>query len=100
MEIQITAIHFEPGDELRKYITDRINGLHDDYGKFTNAEVSLRETHPGEPENKEVMVSLMYPGAPDQVATEKRDTYEEALNACTEALKKELEKLKDRNRPI
>ncbi len=97
MEVSITAIHFEMSEELKEFITGRLDNLHERFGKITSAEVTLRVIRPDIPGNKQVMVSLMYPEAPDQVATKEADTFEEATDACIEALKKELEKTKDKD---
>lgn len=100
MEVQINAIHFELGDELKNMVKERLSEIERYYAKTTNAVVTLREIRPGIPDNKEVMVSLMFPDAPDIVATKTGNTYEEATDACLDSLKRQLDKLKNRNRPI
>lgn len=61
-----------------------------------SAEVSLRVVKPETALNKEVIISLMVPQKPDQVATKTADTFEEAVDLCLEALDKQLEKVKDK----
>ncbi len=100
MDISITAIHFDLTEGLKKMINERIDELKDFYGRITNATVTLREIKPGIPDNKEVMVSLMFPDAPDQVAVKTGDSYSEAMDSCLDALKRQLERLKERNRQI
>lgn len=96
METKINAIHFDISEKLTSFINKKIDKLTRRYPNVMSAEVSLRVVKPETALNKEAIVSLIVPQEPDQVATKTADTFEEAIDLCTEALDRQLEKVKNK----
>ena len=92
MEIKINAIHFDATEKLN----DFINKKGEKRGKYneeiSNAEVILKVVKPETAMNKEASVRLNVPRNEDLFANKVADTFEEAIDNCGDALKKQLEK--------
>lgn len=98
MEVQIKAIHFEISDKLIAFVNKKIDKLGRRYETVTNAEVNFRLIKPETAMNKEAGVLLCVPGSPDLFASKTADTFEEALDLSLDALERQLEKIKEKDK--
>ena len=88
MDIKINAIHFEATEKLN----DFINKLGKYNEEISNAEVILKVVKPETAMNKEASVRINVPRSEDLFASKVADTFEEAIDNCVDALKRQLEK--------
>ena len=92
MEIKINAIHFEATEKLSDFINKKVEKLGKYNEEIANAEVVLKVVKPETAMNKEASVRLKGPRSEDLFASKVCDTFEEAIDNCADALKKQLEK--------
>ncbi len=92
MEVKINAIHFEATEKLNDFINKKVEKLVKYNEEITNAEVILKVVKPETAMNKEASVRLKVPRSEDVFANKIADTFEEAIDNCVDALKKQLEK--------
>lgn len=96
MDLTINAIHFEATEKLKEFIAKKIARLTHRYPMVMSVDVSLRVVKPETAMNKQVIITLAVPGAPDLVADKTADTFEEAVDVSIEALGTQLEKVKNK----
>lgn len=97
MEIRVQSIHFEATEKLHEFIEKKVGKFAKTCGEETKAEVVLKVVKPETALNKEVQVNLTMPGG--KLHAEKTcDTFEEAIDLCCEALKRQAEKFQDKRR--
>ena len=92
MDIKINAIHFEATEKLNDFINKKVDKLVKYNEEISNAEVVLRVVKPETAMNKEASVRLKVPRNDDMFASKVADTFEEAIDNCVDALKRQLEK--------
>lgn len=92
MEIKINAIHFEATEKLNDFINKKVEKLSKYNEEIGNAEVVLKVVKPETAMNKEASVRLKVPRSEDVFASKVADTFEEAIDNCVDALKRQLEK--------
>ena len=96
MEIKVQSIHFNATEKLQAFIDKKV-------GKFAKscedgkAEVVLKVVKPETAMNKEVQIRLSLPGGTLQ-AEKVCDTFEEGVDQCCEALQRQVEKFKEKQR--
>lgn len=96
MEIRVQSIHFDATEKLQAFIEKKV-------GKFAktceeaSAEVVLKVVKPETAHNKEVQIRLTMPGG-SLHAEKTADTFEEAIDQCCEALKRQNEKFQEKQR--
>jgi ribosomal subunit interface protein len=92
MDIKINAIHFEATEKLNDFINKKVEKLAKHNELVNTAEVILKVVKPETAMNKEASVRLSIPRSEDLFANKVADTFEEAIDNCMDALKKQLEK--------
>ncbi len=92
MEVKINAIHFEATDKLNDFINKKVEKLVKHNELISTAEVILKVVKPETAMNKEASVRLNIPRSEDLFASKVADTFEEAIDNCVDALKRQLEK--------
>ena len=92
MDIKINAIHFEATEKLNDFINKKVDKLVKYNEEISNAEVILKVVKPETAMNKEASVRLKVPRNDDMFASKVADTFEEAIDNCVDALKRQLEK--------
>ena len=92
MEVKINAIHFEATEKLVDFINKKVDKLAKKIELVSSAEVILKVVKPETAMNKEASVRLTVPRSEDLFASKVADTFEEAIDNCLDALKKQLEK--------
>lgn len=94
MKVQVQSIHFDADVKLIDFIQMKLDKLETFYDRTVDAEVILRVNNQGV-ENKTVEIKLNLPG--DQLFAEKTNgSFEAATDLCTEALRKQIKKHKEK----
>lgn len=94
MKVQVQSVHFDADTQLIEFIQKKLDKLETFYDRTIDAEVILRLNNEGA-ENKTVEIKLNLPG--DQLFAEKSDgSFEAATDHCTEALRRQIRKHKDK----
>ena len=97
MEIKIKSIHFDATEQLHAFIEKKLAKLEKNNDRIGKVEVSLKVVKPETAKNKETSVRLLIPGG-ELHAEKVCDTFEEGVDLCLDALKKQLEKIKDKRK--
>ena len=92
MKLQIHSIHFDADVKLLDFIQKKADKLETFYEQIVDGEVFLRLNN-SKVENKTVEIKLNLPGN-QLFAKEEAKTFEEATDQATEALRRQLRKLK------
>ena len=92
MEVKINAIHFEATEKLNDFINKKVDKLAKKNELVSTAEIILKVVKPEPAMNKAASVRLTVPRSEDLFASKVADTFEEAIDNCMDALKKQLEK--------
>ncbi|MDE6715123.1 MAG: ribosome-associated translation inhibitor RaiA [Muribaculaceae bacterium] len=94
MKVTINAIHFDASDKLVNFINRKVEKLAKHHDSIFDAEVTLKVVKPETAMNKEAGVKISYPDQVVVFASKTANTFEEAIDDCVDALKKQLEKVK------
>ena len=93
MKVMINSVHFKADQKLEDFITQKVEKLCAKYSEVISAEVTLKLDNTDSPENKIADVRLVLRGD-DLYASKQSKSFEESIDACIDALKKQLEKYK------
>lgn len=97
MDIRIQAIHFDASEQLLAFIQKKAGKLEKFSEDIKKVEVSLKVVKPETAENKEVSIKVTVPTS-ELFANKVCDTFEEAIDQCTDVLSKQLIKYKEKLR--
>ena len=92
----INSVHFKADQKLEVFITEKVEKLCSKYSEVISAEVTLKLDNTDTPENKIADIRLVLRGD-DLYASKQSKSFEESVDACIDALKKQLEKYKGKN---
>jgi len=94
MKVQVQSIHFDADVKLTDLIQRKLDKLETFFDKAIDAEVILKLNNEGI-ENKTVEIKLNLPG--DQLfAAKSNGSFEAATDLCTEALRRQVKKYKEK----
>ena len=96
METKIKAIHFDATEKLQLFINKKVDKLVKHHEEISDVEVNLKVVKPETAMNKEAAIKLFVPQRDDLFASKVADTFEESVDMCIDALKRQLDKTKDR----
>lgn len=96
METNIKAVHFDISDKLVDFLNKKIEKISKRNESVAKVDVVLTLVKPETVKNKEVGVKLTVPGHGELFASKTADTFEEAFDLAVDALKPQLEKIKDK----
>ena len=96
MNIKINDIHFTADQALVDFLNKKVNKLDTFFEGIIGAEVILKVIKPETANNKEVELKLSIPGNDYLFAKKQADTFEEAAILAIEAVKRQLEKFKEK----
>ena len=85
MEIRIQAIHFDATKQLEAFIQKKVSKLEQYFDGILLAEVTLKVVKPETALNKNAAILLKIKNS-DCFAEKTKDTFEEAIDECVEAL--------------
>jgi ribosome hibernation promoting factor len=99
MEIKIHSIHFDADKKLIDFINNKVKKLIQFYDNIIGVEVFLRVEKDQGTENKLAEIRLDIPGN-DIFAKKKSKAFEESIDICLEAIKRQLTKFKEKQRGV
>ena len=97
MQININAVHFKADKKLESFITEKLQKIGKFHESIIGSEVTLKLENTDKPENKIAEIRLKVRGN-DLISTKQCKTFEEATDLALDALRKQLEKIKDKKR--
>ncbi|MGK7391779.1 MAG: ribosome hibernation-promoting factor, HPF/YfiA family [Candidatus Cyclobacteriaceae bacterium M2_1C_046] len=92
MKLQVHSIHFDADQKLLNFIQKKVDKLEKFYDRMVDGEVYLKLNNNGH-ENKTVEIKINTPGN-QLFAKEDSSSFEKATNNATEALRRQVRKLK------
>ncbi len=95
MKVNINPIHFKIDKKLDEYINEKITKLSKFHQEIISSDVILKLENSPTPENKIVEIKLVISGN-DLFATKKAKTFEEATDLAVDALRRQIEKTKEK----
>ncbi len=97
MKVQVQSVHFDADTKLIDFIQKKLDKLDTFYDRTIDAEVILKVNNEGI-ENKTVEIKLNVPG--EQLFAQKTNgSFEAATDHCTEALRRQIKKHKEKMLP-
>lgn len=96
METNIKAVNFDISEKLVDFINKKIEKISRRNESVSKVSVNLTVVKPETSMNKEAGVKLTVPGHGELFASKVADTFEEAIDLSLDALKPQLEKIKDK----
>jgi putative sigma-54 modulation protein len=97
MEIRVQSIHFDATEKLQAFIEKKLGKVAKSCEQATGADVILKLVKPETAQNKTVQVAVSLPGG-HLHADKTCDTFEEGIDLCVEALLRQIEKYKEKQR--
>ena len=95
MKININSVHFKADQKLETFITEKVEKLNKLHDGILGAEVALKLENTEAPENKTVDIRMNIRGN-DARAGKTAKSFEEATDLAVDALKKQLQKTKEK----
>lgn len=95
MDIKFSSVHFSADKKLIQFISEKVNKLSHFFEGIIGAEVTMKLENTQELENKMVEIRLMVPGY-DLFAKKQNKTFEEAADEVIDALRKQVQKHKEK----
>ena len=96
MKVMINSVHFKADQKLEEFITEKVEKLCAKYSEVIGAEVTLKLNNIDTPDNKIADIRLVLRGD-DLYASKQSKSFEESIDTCIDALKKQLEKYRGKN---
>lgn len=96
MEVNIKAIHFDIAEKLVDFINKKLEKITRRYEAISGIDVNLTLVKPETAKNKEAAIKMTIPGSADIFASKTADSFEEAFDLALDALKPQLEKIKEK----
>jgi putative sigma-54 modulation protein len=96
MEIKINSVHFTADQKLVDFINKKVSKLDIFFEGIINAEVTLKVEKPESSNNKISELKLSIPSNGYLFAKKQADSFEEATDLAIDAIKKQLDKFKDK----
>ena len=95
MKININSVHFKADQKLETFITEKVEKLNKLHDGILGAEVALKLENTEAPENKTADIRMNIRGY-DARASKTAKSFEEATDQAIDALKKQLQKSKEK----
>lgn len=99
MNIKITSLHFKADQKLEGFISEKLDKLTKIHDGIIGTEVTLKIENTEKPDNKTVEVRTKIRGN-DALASKTAKTFEQATDDVVEALRKQLQRVKDKERGL
>lgn len=97
MRITIQSIHFTAADKLKAHLQRRCDKLDQFFDRIIDGDVFLKVRDEVKGENKFVEIKVRVPGE-TLIAKEQGSSFEQAADLCTDKLKTQLLKFKEKLR--
>lgn len=95
MNVKINAVKFRADEKLLSFVEEKVTKLDRHLPNALEAEVTLKVDKPESENNKQAEIRLVIKGN-DLFASKQADTFEEAVMLSIDALKPQIEKIKDK----
>jgi len=99
MNIKIHSIHFDADVKLKSFIESKVQKLIRVYDDIIGAEVFLRLVKSQKTNNKVAEIKVDIPGS-DLFAKKQSKSFEESTDVAIDALRKQLQKFKEKQRGV
>jgi len=96
MEIKINSVHFNADQKLVDFVNKKVSKLDTFLDGIINAEVILKVLKPETANNKVSELRISIPANGYLFAKKQADTFEEATDLAIEAVRKQLDKYKEK----
>lgn len=97
MNILFNSVHFKADQKLENFISEKVEKLAKIHEGIIGVDVTLKVENGDKPENKTAEIRMKIPGN-DAIAHKTAKTFEEATDEVIDALKKQLLKIKEKQR--
>ncbi len=95
MRAKINSVHFKTDSNLEDFIQDKVAKFTNTYENIISSDITLKIDNTSAEENKIAEIRIAVPGN-DLYAKKQAKTFEEATDSALDALKKQLNKHKDK----
>lgn len=95
MDVKIQSVKFDAARQLLEFVEKKMSRLERFADRPTGVDVTLRLDKDSEKGNKVASVALHVPGG-DIVTEQRAKTFEEAVDAALDTIKRQIEKRKDK----
>lgn len=95
MDVKIKTLHFSISEQLEEFTTKKVSKVIAKRDDVVSTDVILKVTKPESNNNKEAEIRIAIPGV-ELFAKKTADTFEEAIDTTLVAIKKQLEKQKEK----
>jgi putative sigma-54 modulation protein len=99
MDVNVNSIHFTADKKLKQLILTKVNKLSNIHDGLIRSEVNLKLDKSDNRENKIAEVKMFIKGG-DIFAKKQSKTFEEAVDECIDAVRRQLLKHKEKERKI
>lgn len=98
MNIKIQSVRFDADKKLLDYVENKVGKLTQIADNITGADVILRLENDETNENKIVEIKVALPHSPELFAKKQCKTFEESVDLTTVALRRQIQKFKQKMR--
>jgi ribosomal subunit interface protein len=96
MEIKINSVHFTADQRLVDFVNKKVSKLDTFFDGIINAEVTLKVLKPETVKNKVSELKISIPANGYLFAKKEADTFEEATDLAIDAVRKQIDKYKEK----
>jgi putative sigma-54 modulation protein len=96
MEVKINTVHFNADQKLIEFVNKKVSKLDTFFDGIINSEVILKVLKPETANNKVSELKVSIPSNGYLFAKKQADTFEEATDLAIDAVRKQLDKYKDK----
>ena len=96
MDIKVKPIHFTADKKLIDFANKKITKLDTFFEGIISAELTLKILKPEAAENKVAEIKLSIPSNDYLFAKKQADSFEEAIDLCSDAIRRQLTKFKEK----
>ena len=96
MKVKINTVHFSADQKLVEFINKKVGKLDTFFDGIINSEITLKVLKPESAKNKVAELKISIPSNGYLFAKKQADTFEEATDLVIDAIRKQLDKYKDK----
>ena len=99
MKVLTQSVNFNADKDLIEFVKKKVESLDKFHDKIVDAEIYLKVQQTSEKENKLTELKLNVPSHDFMIKKETK-TFEEGISLCVDAMKRQLQKTKDKQREL
>jgi putative sigma-54 modulation protein len=96
MEVKISSVHFTADQKLVDFVNKKVSKLDTFFDGIINVEVTMKVLKPETANNKVSELKISIPANGYLFAKKQADTFEEATDLAIDAIRKQLDKYKEK----